>query len=315
MQESPEVMDVVAPTETVSNDASAEKVKKSGPGGKHDVMRTYSPEEAAFVFKMVEQHAPRWTHIAKLVSEEMKQPRTAASVRNYYKRFCASKKIAERDSAIKKLNRCQQCGMIKRGHICKGPTNVEGTAPKGLINTTPATANAATSAAAPAAAASAAPAPAPLPARVVTPPPTNPVSTGGLVLSNPNKALPPLAPAALEVLMPGGGALGVSPGALSTPGPLSLSAFSLLGSPTALAALGLPTPASMPASALMPSSALASATAACFPFGSALPREAEGLLPPGQEDETTDAEGEVREILASQDIGAMPIAAAEVGVN
>merc|ERR1719198_140079 len=198
--------------------------KKVGPGGKHDSMRTYSPEEAALVFKLVEEHAPRWTHIAKLVSEATKQPRTAASVRNYYKRFCASKKIAERDSAVRKLNRCQACGMIKRGHICKGAKEVEYASPKGLKAATESRTNAE---AAPALAAAA-----------------RPAAAEPTVLLAP----PPPAPAALEVLMPGAG-LTHSPAGLSTPGPLSLSAFSMLGSPSMLAALGLPTPASMPPSA------------------------------------------------------------------
>ena len=69
--------------------------------------------------RCAQAHAPRWTHIAKLVSEATGCERTAASVRNYYKRFCASKEIAQRDSDIKKLNRCQICGQIKRGHICR----------------------------------------------------------------------------------------------------------------------------------------------------------------------------------------------------
>merc|ERR1719453_2948247 len=90
------------------------KEKKAGPGGKHDNMRCYTPEEAALVFQLVEKHAPRWTHIAKLVSEATKQPRTAASIRNYYKRFQSSKNIANNESATRKLNRCQVCGQIKR---------------------------------------------------------------------------------------------------------------------------------------------------------------------------------------------------------
>lgn len=96
----------------------------TGPGGKHENMRTYTPEECQMVMKLVEDHLPRWTLIAKLVSEKTGQERTAASVRNYYKRFKASKAIAEKsssvtESGIKKLNRCQLCGQIKRGHICK----------------------------------------------------------------------------------------------------------------------------------------------------------------------------------------------------
>ena len=45
--------------------------------------------------------------------------RSAASVRNYYKRFLASKAMADQSKGIKKLNKCQMCGEIKRGHICR----------------------------------------------------------------------------------------------------------------------------------------------------------------------------------------------------
>merc|ERR1719502_1401119 len=93
-----------APLVALENNAGDDAaLKKAGPGGKHENMRCYTPEEAALVFQLVEKHAPRWTHIAKLVSEATKQPRTAASIRNYYKRFQSSKAIADRDSAVRKL--------------------------------------------------------------------------------------------------------------------------------------------------------------------------------------------------------------------
>lgn len=198
--------------------------KKAGPGGKHDNMRVYTPDEAALVLKLVEAHAPRWTHIAKLVSEATNQERTAASIRNYYKRFCASKKIAERDGAIKKLNRCQLCGEIKRGHICK-PTQLEYNKAMAAKETPKP---------------KAAPASAALPS---VPPPS-----GGLALSAADdEPMPPLAPAALASLdVDTPGASPISPFSFS--GPLSLGGLSMLGSPSALAraSLGLPTPAVPP---------------------------------------------------------------------
>lgn len=93
--------------------------KGSGPGGRHDNMKVYSAKEAQLVLQLVEAHAPRWTHIAKLMSEATGHERSAASIRNYYKRFTTSKAIAECDSEIRKLNRCQICNQIKRGHICR----------------------------------------------------------------------------------------------------------------------------------------------------------------------------------------------------
>jgi len=101
-----------------SSDDDPWSADKKGPGGKHDKMRTFTPEEAELVMKLVATHSPRWTHIAKEMSRETGYERTAASVRNYYKRFQTSKSIAQRDAGIKKLNKCQMCGQIKRGHIC-----------------------------------------------------------------------------------------------------------------------------------------------------------------------------------------------------
>lgn len=84
-------------------------------GGRHENMRTYTADEAAFVHELVEQFAPQWTLIAKKVSVAFGITRTAASVRNYYKRFLASKAVADRGEA---KNKCQLCGQTKRGHLC-----------------------------------------------------------------------------------------------------------------------------------------------------------------------------------------------------
>merc|ERR1719262_1898608 len=188
----------------------------AGPGGRHESMRIFGPEEAKLVHELVEAHAPRWTYIAKLVSEKMNQPRTAASIRNYYKRFQASKKIAEVHSDTKKLNRCQLCGQIKRGHVCTGstalaPTNAPNKAPK-IDKQKSAKAEVAQ----------------------ISP-------TGGLTLLAPPLNEPPLAPATLEVVTTPGSAAGTPYSAA----PFSIT--SMLASPN-MAMLGLlptPTPGAM----------------------------------------------------------------------
>merc|ERR1719262_574440 len=193
----------------------------AGPGGRHESMRIFGPEEAALVHELVEAHAPRWTYIAKLVSEKMNQPRTAASIRNYYKRFQASKKIAERDSDIKKLNRCQLCGQIKRGHVCTGSTQL---APTNAPNKV---AKIAKQISAKAEVAEISP-------------------TGGLTLLAPPLNEPPLAPATLEVVTTPGSAAGTPYSAA----PFSIT--SMLASPN-MAMLGLlptPTPGAAPAAGL-----------------------------------------------------------------
>lgn len=216
-------------------------------GGKHDNMRTYSADEALIVMQLVERHSPRWTHIAKLVSEATGHERTAASVRNYYKRFCASKAIAERDTA-RKLNRCQICGQIKRGHICRQAFVEHGA---GNIAVMPS--------AAPEEIEEVVPAPADIP----------------LALSSVDAPVPPLAAASLAPLM-------LPPSAsptLSNSGPFSASStmsMNLAFSPTSL---GLPASLSLPSASLgLPSAAFGSpAIFVGAPPPSAIPQSIPGV--------------------------------------
>lgn len=169
--------------------------KGSGPGGRHDNMKVYNAQEAQLVLQLVEAHAPRWTHIAKLMSEATGHERSAASIRNYYKRFTASKAIAECDSEIRKLNRCQICNQIKRGHICRPVASAVSFA-------TPLPADATSKPAA---------------RQTASPPPAECL----LALSGRGEALPALAPAALEATRaPEGQTLVLMPG-ISLMSPLS----------------------------------------------------------------------------------------------
>ena len=199
------------------------RTRKMPSGGKHEHMRTYTPDEARVVIGLVEQHAPRWTHIAKLVSELTQQTRSSASIRNYYKRFQASKAIAERDSSIRKLNRCQMCGQIKRGHIC---TALNFTTPKASTNslTEPKLAGPiALTERLPLAAVVTPMAQPQFALAMPTPVAALQLATPPLQLPAVDQPLPPLAPAALEVLTPATSPLSMFSG--------PLSGLSMLGSP------------------------------------------------------------------------------------
>lgn len=89
--------------------------ERKGPGGRHENMRKYDPEEAQRVHELVAEFFPQWTLIAKMLTQEFRVHRSPASVRNYYKRFMMSKAMEQRGEA---KNRCQLCNQIKRGHIC-----------------------------------------------------------------------------------------------------------------------------------------------------------------------------------------------------
>lgn len=178
--------------------------KGSGPGGKHENMRTYTPEEAQMVMDLVEAHAPRWTLIAKLISDATGCTRTAASVRNYHKRFRTSKAIAESGVGVKKLNKCQICGQVKRGHICR---------PASLTYVTPTNEESGVMQA------------------------TAPAESLLALSSAREEPMLPLAPASLEVVdTPGTSPLST----FSTVGPLSCSSLFALGTPTTVSAGAMP---------------------------------------------------------------------------
>lgn len=82
------------------------------PGGAHDYMRAWEPEEDALILKLVGEIGTKWKTINKNLVN-----RTTSSVRNRYARIKRGEKLIQEGAALK--NRCHACGEIKRGHICK----------------------------------------------------------------------------------------------------------------------------------------------------------------------------------------------------
>lgn len=79
------------------------------PGGAHENMRVWEPEEDHVIMSMWEQGGPRWKEIARAL-----QDRTVSSVRNRHQRIMKAR------SEPRGRNRCQNCGEFKRGHTCRG---------------------------------------------------------------------------------------------------------------------------------------------------------------------------------------------------
>jgi len=92
------------------------------PGGKHENMTAWSPEEDAIILEMHGREGPKWSHIVKRLPG-----RTVSSVRNRWQRIEKGRK--EREAGRPSKNRCHACGLPKRGHVCQaklggGPTVV-----------------------------------------------------------------------------------------------------------------------------------------------------------------------------------------------
>jgi len=81
------------------------------PGGVHEYMKAWDPEEDTIILQMLDELGPKWSQIVKRLPG-----RTVSSVRNRWQRIDKGRKLREAGQESK--NRCQQCGLPKRGHVC-----------------------------------------------------------------------------------------------------------------------------------------------------------------------------------------------------
>jgi len=90
------------------------------PGGAHDHMRGWSPEEDSLLLEMINTTGKKW----KFISEQLQMyERTPAMVRNRYLRITRGRWLTEQGQS---KNRCGYCHQLKRGHVCpKRPSAME----------------------------------------------------------------------------------------------------------------------------------------------------------------------------------------------
>jgi len=81
------------------------------PGGVHEHMRAWDPEEDNVIITLLDQLGPKWSRIVQQLPG-----RSVSSVRNRWQRIEKGRKLREAGKESK--NRCQRCGMPKRGHVC-----------------------------------------------------------------------------------------------------------------------------------------------------------------------------------------------------
>jgi len=82
------------------------------PGGHHEHMKAWDPEEDHSILEMVTREGTKWSSIVSHLPG-----RSVASVRNRYQRIEKGRKLREQGSSLIK-NRCHMCNQPKRGHIC-----------------------------------------------------------------------------------------------------------------------------------------------------------------------------------------------------
>jgi len=80
-------------------------------GGVHEHMRAWDPEEDNVIITLLDQLGPKWSRIVQQLPG-----RSVSSVRNRWQRIEKGRKLREAGKESK--NRCQRCGMPKRGHVC-----------------------------------------------------------------------------------------------------------------------------------------------------------------------------------------------------
>lgn len=81
------------------------------PGGSHENMRAWEPEEDQTIIELLEELGPKWSKIVQALPG-----RSVSSVRNRWQRIEKGRKL--RMNGMESKNRCQQCGEPKRGHVC-----------------------------------------------------------------------------------------------------------------------------------------------------------------------------------------------------
>jgi len=83
------------------------------PGGAHENMKAWEPEEDQIILEQHSIMGPLWSKIIHKLPG-----RTVSSVRNRWQRIEKGRKA--REAGLGSRNKCLTCGEIKRGHVCVG---------------------------------------------------------------------------------------------------------------------------------------------------------------------------------------------------
>lgn len=86
------------------------------PGGAHDNMKLWEPEEDEIILQMHDTIGPKW----KIITQHL-PGRTISSVRNRFQRIEKGREVRKSGA---KMNVCHMCGQPKRGHVCRAKSRM-----------------------------------------------------------------------------------------------------------------------------------------------------------------------------------------------
>lgn len=80
----------------------------------------FSSEDDSLLFSLLSEHGMQWKVVLKMYNRNtLATKRSYSSLRNRYQRVDRQKRLLERGQ-LRAINRCRECGEMKRGHICRG---------------------------------------------------------------------------------------------------------------------------------------------------------------------------------------------------
>jgi|TARA_B110000114_G_scaffold185758_2_gene234620 hypothetical protein len=107
------------------------------PGGAHKSAMTWTSDEDAELLSILPFNVerPSWSEVTRKLTNLTGNPRTLKSVRCRWNRLRVGRRaaLAGDNDPRRAKNRCRVCGLLKRGHVCAGPSAAPKTVNQMLI--------------------------------------------------------------------------------------------------------------------------------------------------------------------------------------
>lgn len=107
------------------------------PGGAHTQALAWTADEDADLLSILPFNIgrPSWSEVTRKLTNATGNPRTLKSVRCRWNRLRKGRlaALASENDPLRAKNRCRICGLLKRGHVCRGPSAAPKTVNQMLI--------------------------------------------------------------------------------------------------------------------------------------------------------------------------------------
>mgnify|MGYP006090231713 FL=1 len=107
------------------------------PGGAHKSAMNWTSDEDAELLSILPFNVerPSWSEVTRKLTNLTGNARTLKSVRCRWNRLRVGRRaaLASEEDPRRAKNRCRVCGLLKRGHVCQGPSAAPKTANQMLI--------------------------------------------------------------------------------------------------------------------------------------------------------------------------------------